>query len=69
MTILNRQECGTLGAFRWENGIAFGIYGKGNFASFEYDKETKELILLINDKAMKEQNVVIKHSPGSKGGW
>ena len=67
MVVMNKQECGTLAAFRWHNGIAFGIYGKGNFASFEYDSDTKALVLLINDAVLEEQNVVIKHVSETKG--
>ena len=61
MTIFNKQPCGTLGAFRWNNGITFGIYKKGNFASFEYNDETKELLLIICEEAAKKQGVVFKY--------
>lgn len=60
MRLLKKQKVGTLGAYCWDKGISFGIHGKGNFASFEYNDETDELLLLIRDKTMREQHVKIK---------
>ena len=61
MNTLNKQECGTLGAFRWNKGIAFGIYGSGNFACFEYDSEEKQLYLKIRQDLAEEQRVKIQY--------
>ena len=66
MTTLNKQECGTLGAYRWFNGIKLGIYGKHVFASFEYDSNTKELSLLINEDYLAENNVKVKFVRGKE---
>lgn len=60
MNILCKTELGTLGAFRWNNGISFGIYPKGNFASFEYDKDRNKLILKVNCEKAKADGIEVE---------
>jgi hypothetical protein len=52
MNTLNKQPLGTIGAFRHNYGIAFGIYGKGNCVSLEYDPKTNKNVLLIKDSSI-----------------
>ena len=61
MNTLYKTKKGTIGAFRWNNGITFGFYGKEACASLEYDTRTDELVLLLVDKRFDEQGIRIKH--------
>lgn len=61
MSTLNKTPKGTIGAFRWDNGIAMGLHGKGNCISLEYNKESDKLELLIVDEEIEKQNIIIKH--------
>lgn len=59
-TTMCKTPKGAIGAYRWENGIAVGIHGEGNFASFEYDISKNELVLLINKDEMKRQGFKLR---------
>lgn len=61
MAYMKSTPDGTIGAFIHQNGIACGIYGKGNCISLEYNHETHQLELLLMDNRINEQNFVIKH--------
>ena len=61
MNTLCKTPKGTIGAFWWRNGVAVGIYGEGNFASFEYDPKKKELRLMLCDAEMKRQGFKLVH--------
>jgi len=60
MTTMCKTPNGTIGAFRWEKGIALGVYGKGNFISLEYDKERDELVVLVNKDKMARQGFKLR---------
>jgi hypothetical protein len=59
MNTLCKTELGTIGAFRWNNGIGFGIYPKGNFASFEYDEKRNKLMLKIQYEKAKADGIEV----------
>ena len=61
MNTLNKQPLGTIGAFRHDKGIAFGIYGGCNLASLEYDEVKNKNVLLINDDYLNLGDVEIIH--------
>lgn len=61
MVVMNKTPLGTLQATRWQNGISVGVYGKENAISFEYNAETQALEIIVNNDALKEQNIQIKH--------
>lgn len=60
MTTMCKTPKGTIAAFRWNNGIALGIYGKGNFISLEHDREKDELLILVNKSEMERQGFKLK---------
>lgn len=60
MAIMNKTPLGTIQATRWPHGISVGVYGKGNVISFEYNVKKPSLEIVINDDALKEQNIQIK---------
>ena len=64
MRTMCKTPNGTIGAFRWEcgtnKGISVGIYGKGNFTSFEYDENNDELVLLVRKNEMEKQGFKLK---------
>ena len=61
MNTFNKTPKGTMGAFWWHNGISVGIYGEGNFASFEYNPDKKEFRLLLCDAEMERQGFKLVH--------
>ena len=61
MVVMNKTPLGTIQATRWQNGISVGIYGKGNVVSFEYNSYKQTLEIVINNDAVNEQNIQIKH--------
>lgn len=60
MNTLCKTPKGTIGAFRWNNGIALGTYGKGNFISLEYNRESDEMVVLICRDKMESQGFKMK---------
>lgn len=61
MATFNKTPLGTIGAYRFSNGIAFGIHGEGNCCSLEYNPNKNELQLLIRDCAIEHQKIKIVH--------
>ena len=61
MPATKKTPNGTIGAWRYENGVCAGIYGKGNCISMDYNPLTGNLELLLMDERIKEQGFVIKH--------
>ena len=61
MAVMNKTPLGTICGCRWKHGVFVGIYGGLNVVSFDYD-ETDGLVLLVNDDAVDELGVKVRHT-------
>ena len=63
--VMNKTPKGTISGWRWDKGVSVGLYasGKGSktLVSIEYNEENDQLEIVLFDKQIKKDKVVIKH--------
>lgn len=57
---MNKTPLGTIQAVRWPRGITVGLYKKDNIVSLEYNSQEQILELVINEDALKENDIRVR---------
>ena len=58
---MNKTPLGTIQAVRWPKGVVTGLYKEDNIVSLEYNSQEQILELVINEDAVKENDIRVRY--------